>query len=311
MGDRTRTARAVSIAGAARAALVRILRGTWDFTVRVYNKAGQDDIFFLAGGIAFNILVAAVPFLLLIVAIFGYVLARVVDDPEQTAVNYVVSILPPSQTVVRYTRDLVRAIIGGRTQFGILGVALFIWTSTRLFGTLRTVLRHVFDLEDDRGIIGGKIFDAQMVLVAGTLFLANTGITLGLDAIRSFGEDWLGERGYYIPVAEAVYARLLAFGFIFVMFVVMYRYLPARRIPWRISLVAAMFASVVWELLKSVFTWYVTYVANYGTMYGRVATLVVLVFWIYYSAVVFILGGEVGQVYDLYRIRRRQKELLE
>ena len=95
------------------------------------------------------------------------------------------------------------------------------------------------------------------------------------------------------------------------MFVLMFRYLPARRIPWRISLVAATFTAVAWELLKGVFTWYVTYVANYGTMYGRLATVVVLVFWIYYSAVVFVLGGEVGQVYDLGRTRRRQRELLE
>ncbi len=302
----------MSLAGAARRALARVLRGAWDFVGRIWDKAGQDDIFFLAGGIAFNILVAAIPFLLLIVGIFGFVLQRVVADPERAAVDYVVSILPPSEKVVGFTRDLVSGIIGGRTRFSVLGVVLFIWTSTRLFGTLRTVLRHVFDIEDDRGIVGGKIFDAQMVIVAGSLFLANTGITLALDGARSVGEGWLSRYGYHtLPVAEMLYARLLAFGFIFAMFLLMYRYLPARRISWRISLTAAVFSSVAWELLKSVFSWYVTYVANYGSMYGRVATVVVLVFWIYYSAVVFVLGGEVGQVYDLSRIRRRQRELLE
>lgn len=312
MGARIRSARAVSVAGAARAALVRTLRGAWDFTGRVWNVAGEQDIFFLAGAIAFNILVAAIPFLLLIVAIFGFVLPRFVDDPQKAAVDYVLSILPPSRAVVDFTRSLVSGIIGGRTRFGIIGVVLFVWTATRLFGTLRAVLRHVFDLEDDRGIVRGKIFDVQMVLVAGTLFLANTGITLLLEGVRNFGQEWLGRRGYReLPIVEAVYAQLLAFGFIFAMFVLMFRYLPARRIPWRISLVAAAFTAVSWELLKGGFTWYVTYVANYGSMYGRLATVVVLVFWIYYSAVVFILGGVVGQVYDLGRTRRRQRELLE
>jgi membrane protein len=312
MGVRIRSARAVSVAGAVRAALVRTLRGAWDFTARVWNCAGDDDVFFLAGAIAFNILVAAIPFLLLIVAIFGFVLPRFVPDPEKAAVDYVLSILPPSQDVVNFTRSLVGGIIGGRTRFGIVGVVLFVWTATRLFGTLRAVLRHVFDLEDDRGIVRGKIFDAQMVIVAGTLFLANTGITLVLEGVRNFGQEWLGRRGYReLPIVETVYAQLLAFAFIFAMFLLMYRYLPARRIPWRISLVAAGFTSVAWELLKSLFTWYVTYVANYGTMYGRLGVAVVLVFWIYYSAVVFIVGGEVGQVYDLGRTRRRQRELLE
>ena len=302
----------MNVAAAVRGALRRTLRGTADFTVRVYEKAAADDIFFLAGGIAFNILVVAIPFLLLIVAIFGYVLRHFVDDPQQAAVNYVVSILPPSRTVVTTTRELVGGVIGGRTRFGILGLVLFVWTSTRLIGTLRTALRFVFDIQEDRGIIRGKIFDAQMVLVAGTLFLANTGITLVLETVRALGTEWLEDRGVPVfRVAEAAWAQLLAFVFIFAMFMLIYRYLPARKTPWRISLAAAAFTAVAWELLKGVFTWYVTYVANYGTTYGNIATLFILVFWIYYSAVVFILGGEVGQVYDLHRSRRRQRELLE
>ena len=97
----------------------------------------------------------------------------------------------------------------------------------------------------------------------------------------------------------------------FLMFVLIYRFLPARRIPWRIAVVSATFTSVVFELLKSAFAWYVAYIAEYRSTYGVFASIVVLIFWIYYSSVVFVLGGEVGQVYELYRIRRRQKELLD
>ena len=142
---------------AARAALSRMLRGGLDFSRRVYQKAGDDDIFFLAGGIAFNVLVAALPFLLLLIAVFGFVLKRAVDDPEQAAVEYVFSILPPSQKIVALTRGLVREVVAGRTQFGLLGLVLFIWTSTRLFTSLRSVLRHVFDLPEERGLVAGKI----------------------------------------------------------------------------------------------------------------------------------------------------------
>jgi membrane protein len=312
MGERRRRARAVSLAGAVRGALLRTAKGSLDFTVRVYEKAGEDDIFFLAGGIAFNLLVVAIPFLLLIISIFGFVLESVVENPVTVAVEYVTALLPPSREVREYTTALVTSILAERTRFGVLGLILFVWITTRLIGTLRTVLRFVFDLQDDRGIIKGKIFDLQMVVVAGSLFLANTGITLALETVRNAGTDWLERwRIPIVRVADPAWAQLLAFAFIFMMFILIYRYLPARRTPWRIALVAAIFASVAWELLKGIFTWYVAYVANFGTAYGRVATLVVLVFWIYYSAVVFILGGEVGQVYDLNRTRRKQRELLE
>ena len=305
-------ARGAVVWRAARAALARMSRFGLDFARRVYTKAGDDDIFFLAGGIAFNLLLAALPFLLLLIAVFGYVLKRAVDDPEQAAVNYVLSILPPSQRIVVLTRTLVREVVAGRTQFGVVGLILFIWTSTRLFGSLRSVLKHIFDLPEERPIIAGKIFDLQMVLVAGSLFVLNTGTTIIVEAAQSYGVEWLGLAGRHEwEVLQRASARLLAFGFILLAFLLIYRYLPKHRTPWRIALVAAVFTSVVWEMLKGAFAWYVSTVADYRTTYGTLATLVLLVLWVYYSAIVFVLGGEVAQVYDLIRRRRKQRELLE
>ena len=297
---------------AARAALSRMMRGGLDFSRRVYQKAGDDDLFFLAGGIAFNVLVAALPFLLLLIAVFGYLLKSAVDDPEQVAVEYVLSILPPSQRIVALTRGLVRQVVAGRTQFGILGLILFIWSSTRLFGSLRSVLKHIFDLPEERGIVQGKIFDLGMVVIAGTLFALNTGITVVVEAAQAYGVEWLGLAGRHEwEVLQRAFARLLAFGFILLMFVLIYRFLPLRRTPWRIAVVAAVFTSIVWEMLKGIFAWYVGEVADYRTTYGTLATLVLLFLWVYYSAIVFVLGGEVAQVYDLLRRRRKQRELLE
>ncbi len=312
MHELLRTHQLARITGAARGALVRMLRGSLDFLSRLYAKAGQDDIFFLAGGIAFNVLVAAIPFLLLLVAIFGYVLQAVVEDPQQAAVDYVISILPASRQIVSFTRALVDDVIRGSTTAGIVGLVFFVWFSTRLIGSLRSALRDIFDLQEERGIIQGFFFDAQMVIVAGSLFLLNTGITVGLEAIHTFGLQLLHlEEGEELRAFRAFYAQLLAFAFIFLMFLLIYRYLPARRTPWRVALVAATFAAVVWELLKGAFAWYVSNFANFASTYGYLATLIILVFWIYYSAVVFILGGEVGQIYELSRTRRRQRELLE
>lgn len=300
------------ILGAARGAIVRILVGTRDFAGRVYRKAGQDDVFFLAGGIAFNILLGAVPFLLLLVSLFGFVLRARVPDPQQAAIDYVFAILPTSPSLERYVREEIGTLLEGTTGFSIVGVLLLVWVSTRLFGSLRSALRNVFDVQEDRGIIQGKIFDAKMVLVAGTLFLANTTITVLLEAVQTYGIELLGLReGATVHTLQVLYAQLLAYAFIFLMFLLIYRFLPARRIPWRIAFVSAVFSSVVFELLKSAFAWYVAYLANYRTTYGYLTSLVVLVFWIYYSAVVFVLGGEVGQIYDINRTRRRQRELLD
>lgn len=254
----------------------------------------------------------AVPFLLLLVAIFSFVLRTTVPNPEQTAVDYVFTILPASNEIARFVGAQIRSLVDKETQVGIVGVILLVWVSTRLIGSVRSAMRDIFDTPETRGIVGGKIFDAQMVVVAGSLFVANTTITVALEAVQTYGIQLIGlSQNGTIETLRVIYAQLLAWLFIFLMFALMYRYLPARRIPWRIALVSATFSSVVFEMLKSAFAWYIAYVANYRTTYGYLVSWVVLIFWIYYSALVFVLGGEVGQVYETYRTRRRQRELLD
>jgi membrane protein len=98
--------------------------------------------------------------------------------------------------------------------------------------------------------------------------------------------------------------QLLAFGFIWVLFVLVYRYLPPRRIPWRTALTAATFTGILFEGTKYLFSWYVTNAANITTVYGGLTAAAILFFWIYYGSIVFILGGEVAQVYTMHRTRR-------
>ncbi|MEJ2678441.1 MAG: YihY/virulence factor BrkB family protein, partial [Gemmatimonadota bacterium] len=181
---------------------------------------------------------------------------------------------------------------------------------TRLISTLRTVLREIFDLNRGRGIIAGKLYDVQMVFLAGTLFAVNIAITVAAEVIARAGASAFGLSGLHLPLAIP-WARLAAFLTLWVMFLVIYRYLPPRRTRWKTSLTAATFTAVLFEVLKLAFSWYVTSVANYGSTYGNIATFVVLVLWIYYSSIVFILGGEVAQVGAMRVVRRHQRERLE
>jgi hypothetical protein len=131
------------------------------------RRPATDDIFFLAGGIAFNVLDRGDPLPASAGRRFGFVLQATVEDPQQTAVEYVVGILPASAAVINFTQEIVDEVVGGRARFGILGLLLFVWVSTRMIGSLRSALRYVFDLQEERGVVEGKIFDTQMVSSRG------------------------------------------------------------------------------------------------------------------------------------------------
>jgi membrane protein len=283
-----------------------------DFVRRVYQKADQDQIFFMAGAIAFNVLIAILPLTIGVLGVAGLILqTRYVGDPAEPVLNYLLGALPPvSAEFVAQARDVLSSFIDQSTGLLSVSTLILIWVSTRLVGTLRTALREIFDIQQDRGIIAGKIFDVKMVITAGTLLAVNIGLTVALDVIGQFGVGILHlEPGRFAGFSRA-YATAAAFVSIWFMFLLIYRYLPARRIQWRTALVAATFTSIFFELLKAAFAWYVRN-ANYGSTYGNLATLIIIFLWVYWVSIVFILGGQVAQVSALRRIRRQQKERLE
>ncbi len=76
-------------------------------------------------------------------------------------------------------------------------------------------------------------------------------------------------------------------------------------------MMGAIFTATFFEIARNLFTAYLRSF-NPGSLYtGTLYTIVVLVFWVYYSAFFFIIGGELGQVYELRRVRRQQRETFE
>ncbi len=286
-----------------------------DYVQRVWDNSGEDNIFFLAGGIAFNLLLAAVPFFLLLATGLAYLLNQSADVSSAEINSIIDRFLPPHPAnQASPIGAILLPIIRSRQAIGIYGVVGFIWFSTRLFGSLRSVLAAIFDIDSDRGIIAGKIFDIQITIVSTLLLILYTGLSAYLALATTRGLLILGELGLRKDVMgglEYNIGQAIAFSFITVMFFSLYKFLPNRHIRWQTALIASLFTSFMFEAAKRVFGAYVQSF-NPGSFYqGTVAAVVIVVVWVYYAAMIFILGGEVAQVHELRRVRRRQREAFE
>lgn len=278
----------------------------------MWDNSGEDNVLFLAGGIAFNILLAAVPFFLLLVFFLTYMLSKSSADANEVVINYLDKLLPAHEEAPDSPyHKLLTDILGTHPRLGIWSAIGFIWFSTRLFGSLRTVLASVFDIENERSIIAGKIFDIQMTVLATVLITANTLISTYVllatnNSVRVLEE--LGIQSDVMGQAKAFGSQIVAAALTATMFFALYKFLPIRRVRTRTAWVAALFTTIMFEVAKLIFTSYVSSFNPSSFYTGTLAAVVVVVFWVYYAALIFILGGEVGQVYELRRTRRRQRE---
>ena len=280
-----------------------------EFWFRVYQKSREDNIFFMAGAISYNLLIAVIPLFLLAVGLWGYVLQARYGEPSEVIVGLLANYVPVSGGEIDFLASIasgINGMVASRAGYSIVGSLFFVWLAARLVSTLRVALHEVFDIAGGRDLFRGKISDLQVVVLGGVLLLFNIVVTVVLRSLGGWGTELLGFPADFLGSTQRVMAALLAFLSIWALFVIVYWYVPTRRTSWRRSWVAATVMAVSFELMKWGFGWYVTSVADYTTAYGNLVTLVVLFFWIYYASVVFVLSGEVAQVYTMRKARKVQ-----
>jgi membrane protein len=281
--------------------LVAYVRHVWDIS-------NSDNVIFLAAAIAFNILLAALPFALLVIWILADLLGLPPDESAAAVRAFVEGFLPNVSTGASPLHDFVTDALRLRTKVGILGVIGYLWFSTRLWGTLRSALAEVFDVEKERGIVAGKLFDLRVTILASLLLVAYVTLSAYLALSRTWRAAALGLRENVMGQIEYAIGRGAAFMVITLIFFALYKYLPNRSMRWQTAIVGALTSAILFEAARNIYT-AVTRALDPGSLYaGALYAIVSVVFWAYYAALLFLIGGEVAQVHDL-RYHHRQTKL--
>ncbi len=258
---------------------------------RVATRAAEVDVFFLGGAVAFSVLLAGVPFLFLLLGIAGFLLPNL---DTQALVGLLMAEVPQSTGSIDPTAlvgGLIDGVVRDRTGISVLGTLLFVWFSTRLVGSLRAVLRAVFAVEDGHGVVLGFLFDIVVVILATFMLTLNLAVTVLVKGMGSEGARLLGLESTALSTFDALLVRATGFALIWVLCLLIYRMVTERPIAWKTAAIAATFLAVAHELLKFAFSWYVTSVATYRSVYGNLATVAVTLFWLYYTTTAFVVGG--------------------
>jgi len=289
------------------------LRFAWhdvrNFAGRVYEGAVEANVPFLASGLTFDALLAAVPFVFLILSVAGYVLSARADRLDLQIHEYLLQFLPPAvpggmdpfAPVVR----LIEGIVRERKTLTFLGVPLFVWFSTRLFGSLRATLCEVFDIEETRSFVRGKLHDTLLVFVTTALLLVNAILSEGVEILLRYHP--MG-----VNLFSFLSAQLLAFVVVLLVFIIIFRYVPARPIRVDTALLGSVICALGFEVAKHLLGLYFQNVVHPDAIVSNatVGGILLFVLWTYYMAFVFLIGGQIAQTYELMRRQRAQRLVL-
>jgi membrane protein len=266
--------------------LKKILK-TFGLLWQALKKFNDDNGFFLSAGIAFNLLINLIPFILLLLALVGAVLYN-----DQEVLNHIHAYLRDVAPALdpKITSNLMD-VIQNRQIVGILGFVGLLWFSTWVFSSLRVALNIVFRTEKSRRMLRGIAVDLLMILLVGILLL----VSMILSSVVAFLPEYQGRIPMAIgPTIQWILKYLLPFFLTVCMFFLIYQIIPNKRVHFISALQAALFSGVLWELAKHLFTWYVVHLATYSFFYGSLSTLIILILWVYYSSTILVVGAELA-----------------
>lgn len=278
--------------------------GLRDYARRVWKHSNDDDLLFLASGISFDLLLAIVPFALLIISGLGYFLNTSPDASVQAVVEVVGRFLPAGGVKGGPLEIALHDIIRTRGSVGVVSAVTFLWFSTRLFASLRSALDRVFGfMHERRHVIAGKWLDIRITIYTTLLIVAWTSVSAFLSIVRTFS---MPKRGAASLLDTATYlgGRVFAIVVFVSLFWSLYRYLPSRKLRPRTALVAATWTTGMFELARYLFAAYVLALDPASLYTSTLRAVVVVMFWIYYAGIIFTLGGEIGRVFELRRAER-------
>lgn len=269
------------------------------FLRRVFLGGYEDNIPFLASGLTFDALLWVLPLLAVVLSGFGYAVGGA-DEARALARVITGWVLPDAgggSTPFAAVANGIEELADSRAVLTVWGVPFFVWFSWRLFGSVRAALNDVFDTEETRSWLTGKAVDLALGVSSAVLILTNTLITVVV--LRA-------------PWAGRFVAGLLAYVAVTVLFYVVYVLAPSRKMRWDTALVAALFASLGFEVAKRLYGVYLIQFATFDRVLSNTNALALLLFvlWVYATALLFLAGGVLAETYDLARRQREQRAVL-
>ena len=253
--------------------------GVANTTRSVVDVVRDRNVTFLAASVAYYAFVSLIPLALLVIVVGSIVAGQGFAD---LVVNRLSSMLSSSgQRVLR--QALTNST--GRAGAGLVGTVVLLWSALKLFRGLDVAFSEVYGTVEDPSLVE-QLIDG-VVTVALVVFAVGLVVALGY-AVRS------QTIANSVPFINLI-GRLVLLAGLTIAFLPLYYVLPPADMTVKRALPGAAFAAVGWLVLQALFQLYTANASKYQA-YGVIGAILLFVTWLYFAAVVVLVGAVINAV---------------
>ncbi|WP_242850498.1 YihY/virulence factor BrkB family protein [Clostridium baratii] len=262
-----------------------------DTFLYLFIKVKRDDIFALASQLAYYLILSFFPFLIFLITLIGF---SNLNNAE--VLEGLQSILPTA--VFELTASTISEVINSQNT-GILGISgiLAIWAASSAFRAIIKGVNKAYDVDEDRSFIKRSIIGIISVIALALTIICTLAMLVFGDLIGEFLNRFLPFE-HLINFIWNILRYVIIIAMMIVVFAMIYKVAPAKRIKFRSVLPGAIITTIGWLIASLAFSYYVNNFSNYSRLYGSLWAVFVLMTWLFMTSIVFILGVEINSVLE-------------
>jgi membrane protein len=272
-----------------------VVRGVARALPRAIEDMFTDRCTQYAAAIAYRVLFSLFPLTIALVSIFGLVLQD--DELRQEVIDELIAFLPVSESGQGSIQRSIEQIASPLSAIGLVSLVALLWGASGMMASVRLGLEAALKVDRGRPAVRAKLVDFVLVAAAGVLVI----LIVGLSAFGAFFGELVDRFTHWAGV-ETPSGLLLRDGVqlvaIAVTVLLLYRFVPARKLRRRGALAGAILTSVgIWgatKVLAIVFSDF----SRYNLIYGSLAGVMTFLFFVYVVAWILLLGAEFAHAWS-------------
>jgi len=255
------------------------------------NEFGTENGGLLAASVSYNLLLSVFPLGLAVVYIAGsFPQSPYTQDQIIRGIAY---LMPVSRELIANT---ITGVASARGAIGILALIGLIVGGFGFFNTIRRSLNTAWGLRRPQPLLKSQLVNFAMMIGAAIFLFLSVLITASLSTVSERTIPIRGGGMVGTLSVERILANVLATAIAFIVFLLLYKFVPDKRPRWRDIWIGALAAAISFEITKIIFVIYLTAFNPYNLIYGSIGALIAFLIWTYISAYLFLFIAKVTHV---------------
>ena len=192
---------------------------------------------------------------------------------------------------------------------GILSVGLILtlWSASNGMTALMNAFNVAYDIEDSRSFVVTKLLSVFFTVILSLSVILTFVLIVFGEQIGNLMFGIIGLDDQFSTVWNLV-RSLLPLLLVFVVFLIMYMTAPNIKLKLKSVIPGTIFTTIAFLAASWGFSYYVSNFGNYSATYGSIAGVIILIFWLYITGVIIILGAQINSILHKRTVLKEQEQ---